>query len=175
MLGQFDGKVALVTGAASGIGRATALTFARDGASVVVSDVNAEGDARLQRRAATLAAEYKRLWDEKNRISDGLKELEDLDERYDSANENVENFERVKLEALHLLESPLNVQVSDEPAVDTSPVGMQPLGKVFLGSLAGLALGVVLAILREVLCGKVRFKHDLIEDFGLPVVSVVPR
>ena len=38
-----DGKVALITGAASGIGRATALTFAREGARVVVSDVDASG------------------------------------------------------------------------------------------------------------------------------------
>ncbi len=36
----FDGKVALVTGASGGIGRATALAFAASGASVVVSDVN---------------------------------------------------------------------------------------------------------------------------------------
>ncbi len=39
----FDGKVALVTGGSTGIGRATALTFASEGARVVVSDVNAEG------------------------------------------------------------------------------------------------------------------------------------
>ena len=38
-----DGKVALVTGAASGIGRTTALTFARAGAKVVVADVDSSG------------------------------------------------------------------------------------------------------------------------------------
>lgn len=43
MTTQFDGKVALVTGAASGIGRATAVAFAQAGAKVVVADVGAEG------------------------------------------------------------------------------------------------------------------------------------
>jgi NAD(P)-dependent dehydrogenase (short-subunit alcohol dehydrogenase family) len=37
--GSFAGKVAFVTGAASGIGRAAALAFARAGASVVVVDL----------------------------------------------------------------------------------------------------------------------------------------
>jgi NAD(P)-dependent dehydrogenase (short-subunit alcohol dehydrogenase family) len=36
---KFAGKVAFVTGAANGIGRATALAFARDGASLVVADL----------------------------------------------------------------------------------------------------------------------------------------
>ena len=39
MPAQFEGKVAVVTGAAGGIGRACALAFAREGAKVVVSDV----------------------------------------------------------------------------------------------------------------------------------------
>ena len=41
-----EGKVALVTGASGGIGRAAALVFARSGASVLVSDVNEEGGAQ---------------------------------------------------------------------------------------------------------------------------------
>src|SRR5919201_954572 len=43
MPGTLNGKVALVTGGASGIGRATALTFAREGAKLVVADMNDEG------------------------------------------------------------------------------------------------------------------------------------
>jgi NAD(P)-dependent dehydrogenase (short-subunit alcohol dehydrogenase family) len=42
-MGDFDGKVALVTGAAGGIGRAAAIGFAREGARVVAADIDTAG------------------------------------------------------------------------------------------------------------------------------------
>lgn len=41
-MGRIDGKVSIVTGAGSGMGKAAALIFAQEGSKVVVSDINAE-------------------------------------------------------------------------------------------------------------------------------------
>ncbi len=50
---RFEGKVALITGAASGIGRAVALRLAAEGAQVFGHDLNADG---LAETAALVAA-----------------------------------------------------------------------------------------------------------------------
>jgi NAD(P)-dependent dehydrogenase (short-subunit alcohol dehydrogenase family) len=44
MTGRLQGKIALITGAAQGLGAATARMFAREGARVALTDVNAKVD-----------------------------------------------------------------------------------------------------------------------------------
>jgi NAD(P)-dependent dehydrogenase (short-subunit alcohol dehydrogenase family) len=46
---RFENKVALVTGGASGIGRATAVRFAREGAKVIISDIQASAGTEVVR------------------------------------------------------------------------------------------------------------------------------
>ena len=52
---QFEGKRALITGAAQGIGKATALAFAKEGANLVLLDLNGSG-------AEAGASECAELW-----------------------------------------------------------------------------------------------------------------
>jgi len=59
-MGQLEGKVALVTGAAHGIGRGIALAFAREGADVGVNDLRL--DDRLEGVASEITGLGRRVW-----------------------------------------------------------------------------------------------------------------
>jgi NAD(P)-dependent dehydrogenase (short-subunit alcohol dehydrogenase family) len=52
----FHGKTILITGAGRGIGRATALVFAREGANVVCSDIDAEAAERVSNQVIQMGA-----------------------------------------------------------------------------------------------------------------------
>jgi NAD(P)-dependent dehydrogenase (short-subunit alcohol dehydrogenase family) len=81
MSGLLDGKVAVVTGAGSGIGRATALRFASEGASVVVNDVDGAS-------AASTAEEILRRGGEGVHIGGDVRRRSDVDAAVDLATTN---------------------------------------------------------------------------------------
>lgn len=56
-MGKLDGKVAVVTGAAMGIGRSTAVLFAKEGARVVIADVDEEQAEETSRMIAEVGGE----------------------------------------------------------------------------------------------------------------------
>ena len=55
---NFTGKTALITGGASGIGKATVMEFARCGARVICADIDAAKGADLVKEAGNLAFEF---------------------------------------------------------------------------------------------------------------------
>jgi NAD(P)-dependent dehydrogenase (short-subunit alcohol dehydrogenase family) len=57
MAGGLAGKVTLVTGGASGIGRATALAFAKEGAPIVIADVDVAGGEETGHLITTMGGE----------------------------------------------------------------------------------------------------------------------
>ena len=81
-MGRVDGKKAFITGAASGLGRATAHMFAREGAQVVIADINEEGAQKIaqeigaQAHAVALDVSDEKQWqtalNQANEMMDGI-------------------------------------------------------------------------------------------------------
>lgn len=89
---RFDGKVAIVTGGSSGIGRATALRFARDGAAVVVASRRLDACEAVVReieqtggRAAAIAADVARSADVQAMVALAVERFGGLDIAFNNA------------------------------------------------------------------------------------------
>src|SRR5918997_6713731 len=94
--GSYAGKVAFVTGAAGGIGRATALAFAHEGASVVVADISEQRVQETARmieeaggRALAVACDVTRSEDVKAALEETIETFGRLDVAFNNA--GVEN------------------------------------------------------------------------------------
>ena len=91
-MGKLEHKVAVITGAASGIGRATAIRFAGEGAAVVIADLNREGGEAAVRGckenggfAVFQLADVSREEDIEGSIDRAVKEFGRLDVIYNNA------------------------------------------------------------------------------------------
>src|SRR3954447_21035385 len=89
---SYTGKVAFVTGAANGIGRATALAFAREGASVVVADVSEAGNQETARmieelggRALAVRCDVTQVTDVKAALDETVEAFGRLDFAFNNA------------------------------------------------------------------------------------------
>jgi len=124
MAGRLDGKVALITGAGSGIGRESALLFAREGAKVVVADLDAKAGEGV---AAEIAA-----------AGGAAIALRCDVARGDDLRAAVETAER-RFGALHVLFNNAGIF----PAQDGSPVDTpeEVFDQVMLVNLKGVFLG----------------------------------
>jgi NAD(P)-dependent dehydrogenase (short-subunit alcohol dehydrogenase family) len=90
--GNFTDKVAFVTGAANGIGRATALAFAREGAAVVIADISEQGNQEtahmieeLGGRAITVRCDVTRSEDVKAALDKAIEVFGHLDVAFNNA------------------------------------------------------------------------------------------
>jgi NAD(P)-dependent dehydrogenase (short-subunit alcohol dehydrogenase family) len=103
--GSYTGKVAFVTGAGNGIGRAAALAFAREGASVVVADVSEESNRETARmieeiggRALAVTCNVARAEDVRGALTKTIEAFGRLDIAFNNAGVEQKNLAIAEIE-----------------------------------------------------------------------------
>jgi NAD(P)-dependent dehydrogenase (short-subunit alcohol dehydrogenase family) len=81
-MARLEGKSAVVTGAANGIGRATAVAFAREGARLVATDIDAAGLAALREELTAAGAECATVAGDVSNDVDARRMIDEAVERY---------------------------------------------------------------------------------------------
>ncbi|MCX5998729.1 MAG: glucose 1-dehydrogenase [Chloroflexi bacterium] len=81
-MGKLDGKVAVITGAGSGIGRASALLFAQEGAKVVVADYVAAGGEETTRMVKQAGGQAVFVYTDVSRMADVQNMLKTASDTY---------------------------------------------------------------------------------------------
>jgi len=101
----FADKVAFVTGAANGIGRATALAFVREGANVVIADVSEKGNQETARmieelggRALAVRCDVSRVQDVKVALDKAVEAFGRLDFAFNNAGVEQKNAATAEIE-----------------------------------------------------------------------------
>ena len=97
---RLSGKSAVITGAANGIGRATAEVFAADGARIVATDVDAEGLARLKAALEAKGAECATVVGDVSKDADARRMIETCVEAYGRIDTLVANAGVIPLGAI---------------------------------------------------------------------------
>lgn len=89
---RLNSKVALITGAGSGLGRASAYLFSREGAKIVVVDINSEGGRETVKKinenvgeAFFIKADVSNASEVENMVSDAIKKYGKLDVVFNNA------------------------------------------------------------------------------------------
>jgi capsular exopolysaccharide synthesis family protein len=174
---------ARVQGLSAGELLAASSVSANPTADLLVFSVT-DPDPAVARKLATAYARqftvYRRQLDT-SAITAGLIDVQRRLDRLEVLGEGDSSLARQLTSTMHQLEGLQALAASGSSAIPVGGAGeasvVQPrtTRNVALGVLAGLALGVALAFLRDALDPRVRSEDDLREQLGLPVLGRIPR
>ncbi len=106
-----------------------------------------------------------------------LDQLEELESELKDVRKRRQGYEDMILRENEIREARRMSQLTivERATVDYQPFDTYPLRQVLFGAIGGLVVGVTIALLLELLTNKVRFRHDIYTEFGVPVIGVIPR